>query len=589
MRKTEAKERPILRSKTFLYVTEFFSGMAVMSAELGASRLLAPYFSSSQIVWTIIIGTIMIALALGAVFGGRWADRNPDPDRLYLRILAAAVWISLIPLVGKYIILLVSGLLIVTVSTDFLVIAAFVSCMAIFVPPLFLLGTVTPGLNKFATDSLDDNASVVGRLSACNTVGSILGTFLPTFVTIPAAGTFVTFLIFSGMLLVLPLAYFIAARARLVVSAVSVVIFVGSAIVSPLTGFAFWENKATLAYEGESIYNYLQVKNLADRTILSTNVLFGVQSVTMKSEGLTGMYYDTALAAPALADHADSALILGMGTGTYARQLKKYYPKMRIQGVEIDGRITQLAGEYFDEPADIPVSTYDGRAWLAASRDTYDVIMVDAYQDITIPFQMSSDEFFSMVRRHLNPGGVMVVNMNMISDGQGSINEALQTTIANVFNGACRVGTTYTADVPGTTNRELFAKAPTARETRKFARPATSCDDSWRKTGGIDTVGEPVTSTMLRDTKAESLVETTLRRTGDQDLAAYMGGVAGRMSAVRDPSSDFGDQSLILTDDKAPVELLGMKAIDQLIAEQAGPYRTILREQGIQGLLKAVR
>ncbi|MBT1165738.1 fused MFS/spermidine synthase [Bifidobacterium simiarum] len=557
-----------------------------MAAELGASRLLAPYFSSSQIVWTIIIGTIMIALALGAVFGGRWADRNPDPDRLYLRILAAAVWISLIPLVGKYVILLVSGLLIVTVSTNFLVIAAFVSCMLIFVPPLFLLGTVTPGLNKFATDSLEDNASVVGRLSACNTVGSILGTFLPTFVTIPAVGTFVTFLLFSGLLLLLPLIYFLSSRVMRAASVAAIVVFVGSAVFSPMTGFAFWERN--LAYEGESIYNYLQVKNLADRTILSTNVLFGVQSVTMKTDGLTGMYYDTALAAPALADHADSALILGMGTGTYARQLRRYYPKMRIQGVELDGKITSLAGRYFDEPSDIPVSTYDGRAWLAASRDKYDVIMVDAYQDITIPFQMSSDEFFSMVRRHLNPGGVMVVNMNMISDGRGSINEALQTTIANVFNGACRVGTTYTADVPGTTNRELFAKAPTEAETGKFASQQTSCDDSWRRTGGIATVGEPATSTMRRDVKAGSLVSTTLERTGDQDLAAYMDGVAGRMTAVHDPSSGSGDRSLVLTDDRAPVEVLGMRAIDQLIAEEAGPYRQILKEQGIGGLMKSV-
>lgn len=158
-----------------------------MAAELGASRLLAPRFSSSQIVWTIIIGTIMIALALGAVFGGRWADKDLNPDKLYMRIMVAAVWIALIPLVGKYLILIISGLLIVTVSTDFLIIAAFISCAIIFVPPLFLLGTVTAGLNKFATTSLEDNASVVGRLSACNTIGSILGTFLPTFVTIPAS------------------------------------------------------------------------------------------------------------------------------------------------------------------------------------------------------------------------------------------------------------------------------------------------------------------------------------------------------------------------------------------------------------------
>ena len=97
--------RPILRNKLYLYLTEFFAGMAVMAVELGASRLLAPYFSSSQIVWTIIIGTIMIAMALGNLYGGRSADRDPNPDRLYRLILIASIWIALIPVVGKYVIL----------------------------------------------------------------------------------------------------------------------------------------------------------------------------------------------------------------------------------------------------------------------------------------------------------------------------------------------------------------------------------------------------------------------------------------------------------------------------------------------------
>ena len=91
------EEKKILKSKPYLYLTEFFSGMAVMAVELGASRLLAPYFSSSQIVWTIIIGTIMIAMALGNVYGGRMADKDPNPDRLYRRIIIAAIWIAASP------------------------------------------------------------------------------------------------------------------------------------------------------------------------------------------------------------------------------------------------------------------------------------------------------------------------------------------------------------------------------------------------------------------------------------------------------------------------------------------------------------
>ena len=90
---------PILKNRIFLYLTEFFAGMSVMAVELGASRLLAPYFSSSQIVWTIIIGTIMIAMAIGNIYGGKSADKDPNPDKLYTRILIAGVWIALIPAV----------------------------------------------------------------------------------------------------------------------------------------------------------------------------------------------------------------------------------------------------------------------------------------------------------------------------------------------------------------------------------------------------------------------------------------------------------------------------------------------------------
>ena len=106
----------------------------------------------------------MIALALGNLWGGRTADKNPDTDRLYRRLLLAAVWIAAIPVLGKYIILGISGALVLTINTNFLIIAAFCACMVIFVFPCFLLGTVTPSLVKYTVDSLEDNGKTVGTL-----------------------------------------------------------------------------------------------------------------------------------------------------------------------------------------------------------------------------------------------------------------------------------------------------------------------------------------------------------------------------------------------------------------------------------------
>lgn len=529
--------RKILKNKIYLYLTEFFAGMSVMAVELGASRLLAPYFSSSQIVWTIIIGTIMIAMALGNIYGGRSADKNPNPDKLYGRIVIAAVWIAAIPVLGKYIILGISAVMIFSVNSNFLIWAAFAACMVIFVFPLFLLGTVTPSLVKYTVDSLEDSGKTVGMLNASNTIGSILGTFLPTFVTIPTVGTSITFLIFAGILLVLAICYFASSKVKSVKAAAGVAVFILCCVFGYSDSFAFWEDGLT--YEGESVYNYLQVKEDDENVILSTNVLFGVQSIYKKNGGLTGMYYDYAMAAPFMAGVNEkdklNVLILGMGTGTFATQCENYFENISMEGVEIDSDITELALEYFHLPGDVPVYTYDGRAYLNAVDEKYDVIMVDAYQDITIPFQMSSIEFFTLVEEHLTDDGIMVVNMNMRGEQEGNINQYLADTISNVFTEV------YTVDVAGSTNRELFA--------------SNSSDmlDVFDKNTGLEE---------------------------NENLAAMMARVESGLARY-----DAG--KYLMTDDKAPVELLGMQVIDELIADEVGYYKEVYDEGGISGLLKS--
>lgn len=531
--------RRILQNKYYLYLTEFFAGMAVMAVEIGAQRLISPYFSSSQIVWTIIIGMIMIAMAGGNVYGGKMADRDPNPDRLYGRILIAALWLALIPFLGKYVIVGISAAIIFSVDANYLILAAVATCLLLFVFPLFLLGTVTPSLAKYTMDSLSDNGKIVGTLGAMNTLGSIIGTFLPTFVTIPAVGTNLTFLLFSGILLVLAAVYFLSSGQGkgLRKIGMAAVLFIAACLLGYRTDFAFWESRDGLLYEGESVYNYLRVQDSPKRTVLSTNVLFGVQSVLEKTDNLTGMYYDYALAAPFLTQtgtkKAQDVLILGMGSGTYARQLLRYLPGTKVSGVEIDRKITDLAHQYFQLPVQVPVTEYDGRAYLNEDHRTYDVIMVDAYQDITIPFQMSSGEFFQSVRQHLKPGGVLVVNLNMHGTEQGGIADWLADTVAGVFPEV------LTVDVPGNTNRELFA--------------------------------------------------------GDRGLKASL---AQNSQAVQDPQlkdllASIGDRAVMyhsggrkLTDDKAPVELLGMQELDGLIRKETERYKEIYRKEGIEGVLQ---
>src|SRR5690554_482089 len=165
--------------------------MSVMAVELSATRLLAPYFGTSQIIWTVVIGLIMIALSIGNVLGGRMADKyaaTPDHgrSRLYSLIWISALWIALIPLVGKYIIALTVLLLIWVFPQNLILAGSVCSCLIVFSFPLVILGMVSPYLVKLGIVDMETNGRVTGEIYGLSTIGSIIGTFIPTFVTIPS-------------------------------------------------------------------------------------------------------------------------------------------------------------------------------------------------------------------------------------------------------------------------------------------------------------------------------------------------------------------------------------------------------------------
>lgn len=532
-----------MKKNLFIYVTSFFCGMSIMAVELSASRLLAPYFGTSSIIWTVIIGLIMISLSVGNILGGRSADKHNNLGRLFSLVWIAAIWIAVIPFAGKYVVAFSAIIMMWILPNNLLVAGSVFSCLVVFSIPLVILGMASPYLVKLGVKDMENNGRTTGEIYATSTIGSIIGTFIPTFLTIPYIGTQKTFLVFSLALNLICLYYFIKTRKRIIRTAVSTAL-VFALLFAPLgSSYAFW--KKTIV-EDESLYNYLQVAEEGDSVILSTNVAFGVQSIYMKNKPLSGLYYDYALMAPFFLKHTGldkkmDVLVLGMGTGTFAKECKHFFPNSNIEGVEIDQKIVNLSKKYFElKDNEAKVYVNDGRTFLAGKdAKKYDLVMVDAYHDITIPFHMSTTEFFSEIKQHLNSNGVIMININMRSEKSNEITDYLTQTLKN------NMSRVYKYDVPDSSNTIVYS----------------SDDKNSLKDFGdnIAALGE------------------------DSELLPVAKRVSGELKEVT-------DTRYVFTDDIAPVEVLGQKVLNDIVAESLVYFKQELgsSDGGILNIFKLI-
>src|SRR6185295_1293556 len=143
-------------------------------------------------------GIVLAALALGYWLGGRLADRRPDPRLLGAIVLTAAVFIAVIPFAAKpFLDYTVEGL---DTASAGAVVGSFLAVLLLCAPPVVLLGMVSPFAIRLAVSSIATAGAVAGRLYALSTAGSLVGTFLPALVLIPAIGTQRTFLVVAAVL-----------------------------------------------------------------------------------------------------------------------------------------------------------------------------------------------------------------------------------------------------------------------------------------------------------------------------------------------------------------------------------------------------
>jgi spermidine synthase len=455
-----------------LQVIVFTSGAAVMAVEMTGLRLVAPYFGTSLVVTTILIGSLMAFLALGYRLGGRFGDRAPNLSALSRTTAWAAVAVLAIPFLGQPILRSAAGVLKPLVEGTTLaeptvaismVVGGMLGTLGLFAIPITLMGMVSPWAARLAVVDLDRTAQIVGRLYALSTFGSILGTFLPALVLIPLLGVRNTFLVVGATLLAVSALGFAAGlRAALPPMAAIGLVLVPEGIVRPTPG---------LVWEGESLYHFIQVVRepfgkCPDALHLYLNEGIGIHSVkcpASEEHDIRG-YWNYLAAAPLWLDDPRrplDVLIVGLAGGTVARQLFQAFPDASVDGVEIDGAVIEVGKRWFDDadPRVHPI-VMDGRVFLELTDRTYDIAMIDAYRQPYIPFHLVTHEFFELLREHLREDAVVAVNVASVRGVSKRLAQMIYRTLRESFPTVAIVNATPSNDV-------IFATT-SAKGTERF-------------------------------------------------------------------------------------------------------------------------
>jgi predicted membrane-bound spermidine synthase len=448
--------------KRYLLFTVFISGMTTLAAELTAGRLIGNVFGTSNLVWASIIGLILIYLTLGYFLGGKWADQNPTPLAMY-RILAwAAFTVGLVPYIAVPV-LNAAASAFEALSVGIMA-GSFVVVLILFIVPITLLGAISPYAIRLSVEDTNKAGQTSGQIYAVSTLGSFIGTFIPTLVTIPTIGTRLTFVLFGMILLTVALIglYKFTNQKELLKLIWMPILLI---LIAILFSNSALKNNNGQVYETESAYNYIQVQQINGFTLLRLNDGQGVHSIyhpdTLYFNGpweqfSVGAYF-YANRSP---DEIKNMAIIGLAAGTAARQATAIYgDDIQIDGFEIDAKIVEVGKNYFDlNLSNLNIVLGDGRLNLDRSQKKYDIIAIDAYRPPYIPPHMTTLEFFEICASHLADNGVLTLNVGSVP-GDRRLVDGLATTMSQIFPSI------HIMDIPNSLNSMIFAtKQPTTPE-----------------------------------------------------------------------------------------------------------------------------
>jgi spermidine synthase len=472
-----------------IYLVAFVIGTIVMSFEMLGSRYLNPYFGSGIYTWASLISTVLAALTAGYFVGGWLADRRPSPVVLGATVLIGSVYLLFLPLFAQQLLELVLA------GFDDVRSGSLAAAMAVMFFPVTFLGMYSPFAIRLLLQSAQRSGMVSGTVYGISTAGSIVGTLGTTFFLIPSIGSRAITLTLgaAGVVagLVLVASPYVARTRRSMLGAIAASILGGlvPAVSAPAARADDLVNQQIRAEmlsrkDGqiahiETEYNDIFItKRRAELTMsFQLKGYDYTESVTNLSDAddLPVKYTRNMTLGLIYPEDTRKVLMLGLGGGSISTYLGRHMPDLPVDTVEIDPGVISAAKQYFGirETQRVRYLEGDGRVFLNRHKDTYDLILVDAYFGGYVPFHLLTREFYALLKQRLTPNGAAAFNVH---DGTKLYASTL-VTLAAVFpsvhlypTGEGEVIAVVTAS-PAPDNETLARRAAALQERHKFRFP----------------------------------------------------------------------------------------------------------------------